>query len=137
MTVPRILIAEDNLINQKVLQALIDTSAFAMTIAENGEEVVALYKAESFDIVLMDISMPLMDGMQATALIRAFELETGKDRTPIIALTAHAMAGDRERFIEAGMDDYLSKPLDKQSLANVLEKWVPDTQAPSSDRIAI
>jgi CheY-like chemotaxis protein len=88
-----------------------------LVFASDGREAVDKFRAAPPDIVLMDISMPGMDGIEATRLIRVFEHETGRPRTPIVALTAHAMAGDGERFLAAGMDHYLTKPLKKALIA--------------------
>ena len=92
-------------------------------VARNGAEAVAAAALEAFDIILMDCQMPEMDGFQATAAIRAAEGDTR--HTPIIALTANAMQGDRERCVEAGMDDYLSKPVRADELTAVLDRWAP------------
>jgi two-component system, sensor histidine kinase and response regulator len=91
-------------------------------LASDGRQALAAIERESFDVVLMDVQMPEMDGFEATAAIRAQEQDTGK-RLPIIAMTAHAMAGDRERCLAAGMDGYLSKPLDRQKLDEVLAEY--------------
>jgi CheY-like chemotaxis protein len=90
-------------------------------VASNGLEALHAMDERDFDLVLMDIQMPVMDGFAATASIRARELPTGK-HTPIVAMTAHAMKGDRERCLLNGMDDYISKPVDRQELARVLER---------------
>ena len=116
----KILLAEDNLMNQKLATGLLSKSGHAVRIANNGQEAVAAYVADRFDIVLMDIQMPLMDGFAATRAIREYEQTIGY-RTPIVAMTAHAMKGDRELCLEAGMDDYLAKPIRSKLLAAVLE----------------
>ena len=117
----RILLAEDNLMNQKLATGLLAKFGHAVRIANNGEEAVAAYVADRFDVVLMDVQMPLMDGFAATGAIREYEKLTGL-RTPIVAMTAHAMKGDRERCLDAGMDDYLAKPIRSKLLAAVLEQ---------------
>ncbi len=117
----RILLAEDNLMNQKLATGLLAKFGHAVRIANNGEEAVAAYVADRFDVVLMDVQMPLMDGFTATREIREYEKLTGH-RTPIVAMTAHAMKGDRERCLDAGMDDYLAKPIRSKLLAAVLEQ---------------
>ncbi|MBU2538900.1 MAG: response regulator [Proteobacteria bacterium] len=105
-----ILLAEDNLVNQKVAQKMLERSGHRVTIAVNGQEAVAAFGRQPFDLVLMDIQMPIMDGFEATQAIRDLEKDSGK-HTPIIALTAHAITGYREKCLERGLDDYLSKPM--------------------------
>jgi PAS domain S-box-containing protein len=104
-----ILLAEDNPINQKLATTLLEKHGYRVQVAGSGQEAVTLSAQQKFDVILMDVQMPVIDGFQATALIR--ERERGRQRTPIIALTAHAMKGDRERCLEAGMDGYISKPI--------------------------
>jgi CheY-like chemotaxis protein len=115
-----ILVAEDNDINQKVALSLLEKQGHTVTLAANGIEAISLWETGSFDLVFMDVQMPQMDGLMATAVIRAKELSTGK-RTPIIAMTAHAMKGDRERCLAAGMDDYVPKPIQAQVLYEVVQ----------------
>ncbi|KZT34623.1 HAMP TYPE histidine kinase, partial [Sistotremastrum suecicum HHB10207 ss-3] len=122
-----ILLAEDNHVNQKLALKILEKYGHRVEVAENGAVAVDKYKkaiAERtpFDIVLMDVSMPIMGGMEATELIRAHELGSNLGRTPIIALTAHAMIGDRERCLEAGMDDHITKPLRRTDLLNAIHK---------------
>ena len=117
----RILLVEDNLVNQKVAQALLKKAGYGVTVAENGLDALDLLSLQPFDICLMDIQMPVMDGLTATAEIR--RREGSGNRMPIIAMTANAMIGDRERFLGAGMDDYVSKPLDPANLYRVIERW--------------
>ena len=117
----RILIAEDNIINQRVAAALLTKRGHTVTVVNNGREAVDVLQREPFDLVLMDVQMPEMDGFEATAAIRERERETGR-RIRIVAMTAHAMTGDRERCLAAGMDGYLSKPIDQRSLFDVVEK---------------
>jgi CheY-like chemotaxis protein len=106
----QILLVEDNPINQKVAARLLEKAGHAVTVAENGRVALDIVIARQFDLVLMDISMPEMDGLEATAAIR--QREAGTDRhLPIVALTAHAMVGDRERCLGAGMDGYVTKPV--------------------------
>ena len=123
----RILVAEDNEVNQKVAVRLLEKLGYRVEVADNGREVVEACQRSSYDAVLMDGQMPEMDGFEATRLIR--EEEGEERRTPIIAMTASAMKGDRERCLDAGMDDYVSKPVTPKSLEEVLKRWVP---APSS-----
>lgn len=133
----RVLIAEDNVVNQRLVSRLLEKRGHQFVVAANGREVLEAVEKQSFDIVLMDLQMPELDGFEATAALRAREANHGT-HLPIIALTAHAMKGDRERCLAAGMDGYLSKPIRPQELDNLLElhtkrsemKTVPDTVAP-------
>ncbi len=118
----QILLAEDNKVNQKVAQKLLEKMGHAVTIASDGQQAVDLLKTKPFDMVLMDIQMPVMDGEAATKAIRRAEKESGC-HIPIIALTANAMKGDRERFLASGMDDYISKPFKKNDLLKILLKY--------------
>ncbi|KAG6333867.1 hypothetical protein ID866_5222 [Astraeus odoratus] len=122
-----ILLAEDNMVNQKLAVKILEKYGHSVEIAENGSLAVDAFKArilqgKPFDIILMDVSMPFMGGMEATELIRAYEVHKGLLRTPIIALTAHAMIGDRERCLQAGMDDHITKPLRRGDLLNSINK---------------
>ena len=116
-----ILVAEDNLINQKLATYMLTNLGHKVVIAANGQDALDKFRAGNFDVILMDVQMPVMDGFEATQLIRAVEKESGK-RTPIVALTAHAMKGDRERCLEAGMDDYISKPINNKELTDALTR---------------
>lgn len=118
----RILLAEDNKVNQMLAVALLKKRGYDVTVADNGREAVDLVKRSAFDAVLMDVQMPEVDGFEATAMIRAMEKETSK-RLPIIAVTAHAMEGDRQRCLDAGMDDYVSKPMDPEKLEAAIVRW--------------
>jgi signal transduction histidine kinase/DNA-binding response OmpR family regulator len=111
----RVLLAEDNRVNQKVAMTLLARRGYDVVLAENGLQAVEAYEAQAFDIVLMDISMPEMDGYDAVRAIRTIEERTGH-HTPIVAVTAHAMESDRERCLAAGMDDYLTKPINATRL---------------------
>jgi PAS domain S-box-containing protein len=122
----RILMAEDNAINQRVGAAILRKHGHTVTLAGNGREALAVLESTSFDVVLMDVQMPEMDGFEATAALRRREADTGR-RLPIIALTAHAMKGDRERCLAAGMDGYVSKPIGYSELACVLEAVLADS----------
>jgi signal transduction histidine kinase/ActR/RegA family two-component response regulator len=117
----RILLAEDNAINQRIGAVMLEKRGHTVVLADNGREALAELEAASFDLVLMDVQMPEMDGFEATAAIRAREAGTGR-RLPIIAVTAHAMKGDRERCLAAGMDGYLSKPLQLRELLRVIRQ---------------
>jgi len=117
----RILLAEDNVINQKLAVRILENRGHKVTVAGTGKEALETLDRGQFDLVLMDIQMPEMDGFQATAAIREREGETG-GHLPIVAMTAHAMAGDRERCLNAGMDDYVSKPLKPYNLLLTIER---------------
>jgi CheY-like chemotaxis protein len=128
-----ILVAEDNAVNQMVIKAMLEKIGCKVTIAENGKVAVAKHKSGNFDVILMDVSMPEMDGGDATGLIRRRQKKTG-EQIPIIGVTAHAMREDRQRCLDAGMDDYLPKPVKQDALEAVLRKWttpVVDKQAAS------
>jgi two-component system sensor histidine kinase/response regulator len=119
----RILIAEDNLVNQRLATRLLEKRGHSVTVAGNGREALAALEGENFDLVLMDVQMPEMDGFEATAAIREREKGSG-NRLSIVALTAHAMKGDREKCLAGGMDGYLSKPIRPQELDELLEQYV-------------
>jgi two-component system, sensor histidine kinase and response regulator len=116
----RVLLAEDNAINQKLASRLIEKRGHTVVVAENGHQALAELAKQEFDLVVMDVSMPEMDGFEAAAAIRAGEKATG-GHLPIIALTAHAMKGDREKCLAAGMDGYISKPIDAKELFDMIE----------------
>ena len=140
----RVLIVEDNPVNQKLAKMMLKKAGYHIHIANNGKEAVEIYCAnpKDYDLILMDIQMPEMDGFEATEVIRQFEIQnrnlnepimgeaTAKQgnpssiqRVPIIAMTAHAMKGDREKCFEGGMDDYIAKPIKREIVMGVLEKW--------------
>ncbi len=110
----RILLAEDNVVNQRVAVGLLEKQGYSVVVASNGSEAVDAYEKHPFDLVIMDMQMPGMDGFEATAIIRSNE--KAGPRVPILALTAHALKGDREKCLESGMDDYLSKPINRREL---------------------
>jgi CheY-like chemotaxis protein len=116
----RLLVVEDNTINQKVAVALLNKLGYTCQVASDGIEALRALEASRFDAVLMDCQMPNMDGYEATSAIR--RTEAGR-RTPIVAMTASAMASDRERCLAVGMDDYVAKPIDAELLATVLDRW--------------
>jgi len=118
----RVLLAEDNKVNQALAAALLRKRRHEVTIVDNGQEAVDLVRRSEFDLVLMDVQMPVMDGFEATRVIREMESGAGR-RLPIIAVTAHAMEGDRTRCLQAGMDDYVSKPIDPRELEAAIERW--------------
>jgi PAS domain S-box-containing protein len=117
----RVLLAEDNIVNQRVAVGLLTRRGHTVTVTSNGRDALAALEREAFDVVLMDIQMPELGGVEATAEIRARERRTG-GRAYIVAMTAHAMSGDRERFLAAGMDGYLSKPIDPALLFAIVEQ---------------
>ncbi|MCP4578794.1 MAG: response regulator, partial [Deltaproteobacteria bacterium] len=119
----RILLVEDHIINQKVAAKILQKWDLKVIVAENGQKAIDALKTSTFDLVLMDIQMPVMDGLTATAKIREMERDTG-EHIPIIAMTANAMKGDREKYLEAGMDDFVPKPIVKEALFNALKKWL-------------
>ncbi len=119
----RILLAEDSLVNQKLAVALLEAEGHVVTVASYGKAALEQIESENFDLVLMDVQMPEMDGLEATARIRAREKQTGT-HIPIIAMTAHALKGDRERCIEAGMDAYVTKPIRAEVLLDAVESLV-------------
>ena len=123
----RILLAEDNPVNQKLALRILQKEGHHVALAGHGQEAVDLWQREAFDLVLMDVQMPEMDGLQATRHIRALEEETG-GHTLIVAITANAMKGDQEACLKAGMDDYISKPIRREQLVAVLAKFA---QAPA------
>ncbi|MFC1482151.1 response regulator, partial [Candidatus Neomarinimicrobiota bacterium] len=116
----RILMAEDNIVNQKLATTILEKMGHTVTVAKDGIEALDALEQATFDVILMDVQMPRKDGIETTRAIRSSESQTGM-HIPIIALTAHAMKGDRERFIDAGMDEYVSKPIDVGQLHAALE----------------
>jgi CheY-like chemotaxis protein len=116
----RILLAEDNAINQRLATRLLEKRGHKVEVTATGREALTMLEEAPFDVVLMDVQMPDMDGLQATALIRERESRLGM-HTPIIALTAHTMKGDRERCLSAGMDDFITKPVNAVELIAVVE----------------
>lgn len=119
-----VILAEDNEINRYVVMQMLAGSACNLTIATNGKEAVELYESGAIDLILMDVSMPEMDGLEATSAIREIERQSGEAPVPIIGLTAHTMKGDRERCLAAGMDDYLPKPVQQADLKAMLARWL-------------
>ena len=137
----RILLAEDNPLNEKVAVGMIKEAGHHLTIAHNGREALEKLATDHFDVVLMDVQMPEMDGFATTAVIRAREAQEG-GHIPIIALTANAMKGDRERCLEAGMDDYASKPIRRERILGLIDKLTRESTSDSSatsliDRVAL
>jgi CheY-like chemotaxis protein len=125
----RILLTEDNAVNQLLALRILEKQGHVVVVVDNGAKALKACQANTFDLILMDVQMPVMDGVEATAAIREKERTTGK-HVPIVAMTAHAMAGDRMRFLKAGMDGYVSKPIHLQELLEAIESVLPVT-APS------
>ncbi len=117
-----VLVAEDNAVNQRLAVRLLEKRGHRVVVAVNGCEALEALEKTDFDLVLMDVQMPEMDGLDATAIIRSREISTGK-HTPIIALTAHALKRDEERCLAAGMDGYLTKPIRPEKLDEFLQKY--------------
>lgn len=117
-----ILLAEDNIVNQKIAARMLEKRGWTVKTAENGKQVLEYLEQGAFDLILMDAQMPVLDGYQATAMIRRREKKTGQ-HIPIVALTARAMSGDRKRCLDAGMDSYVSKPIDREKLYEAIEKF--------------
>jgi CheY-like chemotaxis protein len=118
-----ILVAEDNEVNQIVVEQILLEAGRDYKIVDNGQLAVDAYKEQRPQLILMDVSMPVMNGLEATEAIRALEEESG-ERTPIIGLTAHALKGDREVCMKAGMDDYMSKPISPDALIAKVAEWL-------------
>ena len=118
----RVLVAEDNAVNQRLAVRLLERQGHAVTVVDTGRAALAAVSRERFDIVLMDVQMPEMDGLAATAAIRERDKES-KSHVPIVAMTAHAMDGDRQRCLDAGMDGYLTKPVRSADLYATLEAF--------------
>ena len=116
----RILLVEDNPVNQRLAQRILEHSGYSVVMAGNGKEALAALTGQRFDLILMDVQMPVMDGFEATRAIR--EHEHGS-HIPIIAITAHAMTGDRERCLAAGMDGYLTKPIRSAELLRLVSNY--------------
>ncbi|MBI5590913.1 MAG: response regulator [Deltaproteobacteria bacterium] len=125
----RILIVEDNPVNQKIAQKMLEKFGYHSNTVSNGFEALKALGMIDYDLVLMDVVMPEMDGFDATAQIRNPASKIMNHRVPVVAMTAHAMKGDREKCLEAGMDDYISKPVKPQELLDVVEKWVQRVKA--------
>ncbi len=120
-----ILVAEDNEVNQIVVEQILLDAGHSYAIVENGRLALEQFKAERPDLVLMDVSMPEMNGLEATTAIREVEAAAGEGmRTPIIGLTAHALQGDKEMCLEAGMDDYMPKPISPDALQTKIAEWL-------------
>jgi two-component system sensor histidine kinase/response regulator len=117
-----ILLVEDNAVNRTLAVRLLAKRGHSVTVAVNGKEALAMLEARTFDLIFMDVQMPEMDGLEATRAIREIEKSSGT-HVPIVAMTAHAMAGDEVRFRKAGMDDYVSKPMKSEVLTELLKRY--------------
>ncbi|HOS93467.1 MAG TPA: response regulator, partial [Armatimonadota bacterium] len=121
----RVLVAEDHPVNQRLITRLLEKAGHVVTVASDGREAIGAYAPGRFDLVLMDVQMPEMDGLEATAVIREAEQASGiGQRVPVIALTAHALGADRERFLAAGMDEHVPKPVTADALFDTIERLV-------------
>jgi len=128
----RVLVAEDNSVNRTLARRLLEKRGHTVVIAENGRAALDALERDAFDLILMDVQMPVLGGLEAAASIRERERIAGCGvRIPIIALTANAMAGDRERCIESGMDEYLTKPIQARELFAVMERVMAGSQSES------
>jgi CheY-like chemotaxis protein len=117
-----VLVAEDNIVNQLLVKKILESSGYSVVIADNGHAAcLSLQELEEVDIILMDIQMPVMGGLEATKMIREREQSSGR-HVPIIALTAHAMPGHREEYLSAGMDGYVTKPINRQALLETIQQ---------------
>jgi CheY-like chemotaxis protein/nitrogen-specific signal transduction histidine kinase len=139
-TIPRaenikILVAEDNLINLKLLETILLQEHFRVTTVDNGQKAVDAYLQDHFDLVLMDIDMPVMDGLMANRLIKEIDKRDNRGYVPVIALTAHALIGDRERIIASGLDAHLAKPIDKHFLLQTMDRYLKIAQQKRQENI--
>lgn len=123
----QILVVEDNLVNQRVSKSMLQRLGFRVDIANNGQEGIEMWLSGHYDAIIMDCQMPVLDGYSATCQIREIELDANQParrRMPIIALTAHAMPYDRQKCLDSGMDDYLTKPVALDQLKSTLDRWL-------------
>jgi CheY-like chemotaxis protein len=128
----RILVAEDSPVNQTVIRVTLSKQGYHVTLANDGAEAVSAFSTESFDLILMDMQMPQLDGLAATARIRELEASSG-GHIPIIALTANAFEEDRKRCMQAGMDDFISKPFKTEELLVALQRHLQITNTPINE----
>lgn len=129
----RVLLAEDNATNQKLAVCLLEKQGHSVTVANDGQQALDAARGGTFDLILMDVQMPVLDGLEATAAIRDYQCTTGV-RVPIVAVTANALIGDRERCLKAGMDDYVTKPLNSEILFKIIHRLVspqPPSETPT------
>jgi CheY-like chemotaxis protein len=125
----RILVAEDEPVNQQVIGKLLGMAGYSYDIAENGAKAVELFRQKEYQAAFFDVQMPVMDGLAATQEIRQIEFREGRKRLPIIAVTARAMFGDKERILEAQLDDYIAKPYNLNDVVEALNKYVAEPEA--------
>jgi len=119
-----VLVAEDNAVNARLARLLLDRAGLSVEVVSTGQEAVAAFRMRSWDLILMDLQMPDMDGLEATRRIRALELALGLVRTPVCALTANVLSHEREQSTAAGMDDFVAKPIERAEILRVLRQWV-------------
>ena len=119
----KVLVAEDNAVNQKVLKIILEKNGCSFAIADDGAMALRKFQEDQYDLILMDCQMPEVDGLQASRRIRELEEKAGLGRCPIVAMTANAMKGDKDRCLEAGMDGFIAKPFKTQELLGVMEEW--------------
>jgi CheY-like chemotaxis protein len=125
----RVLLVEDTFINQLVAPGVLVKFGLTPDLPDNDEIAIEMVKENEYDIILMDIQMPIMDGFESTAAIRQFESMSDRPASTIIAMTAHALQGDRERCLEQGMDDYIAKPVRQETIELTLQKWLSSNRA--------
>jgi CheY-like chemotaxis protein len=130
----RVLIVEDNPINQRVAAILVSKLGFTTDLAGHGGEAVEMVQKQNYDLILMDCQMPVMDGFEATRAIR--KMTGSNSRTPIIAVTANVASGQREKCLEAGMNDYVPKPINREVLEKVIDKWSSQSAPPPTSEPA-
>jgi CheY-like chemotaxis protein len=128
----KILLGEDNDVNQLVASKILGNAGFVVTIASDGQEAVEKVKSNTYDLVLMDVQMPIMDGLTATKVIR----DDGFKDLPIVAMTAHAMSNDRQLSLDAGMNDHVNKPINVNELFQTLVKWIPPRNYTNGESIS-
>lgn len=128
-----VLLVEDNLVNQKVAARMLEKEGMRVTVADNGMKALEFAQQQAYDLVFMDIEMPDMDGFETTKRLRDLGLAATEPDVPIVAMTAHAMSGDRQRCLSAGMDDYISKPVSLQQLQQILATWLPPQAQPQPE----
>ncbi|MDH5301257.1 MAG: response regulator [Gammaproteobacteria bacterium] len=134
-SVVRVLVAEDNLVNQKVIKGMLARLKLEVDVVGDGQAAVNAVSAQQYAVVIMDCQMPVMDGYEATAEIRRLAGENKITDLPIIALTANAMIGDREKCLDAGMDDFLPKPVTLETLEPVVRKWLDSDYSARKKRV--
>jgi two-component system, sensor histidine kinase and response regulator len=120
----RILLVDDNVINQKIALKIVDKMGYRADVAQNGQEAIEALNQVAYNLVFMDCQMPILDGYEATRIIRNETSSTINPKVPIVAMTAHAMKGAKEECMAAGMDDYISKPITPDTIAEMIRKWI-------------